>query len=359
MLMLYLSSEKHRHKLDALAEEMDLHLNSYAGSYSILELVNRGCPPVSGFLAKSAYIVIDLDCISDAFERIVDALQSLELCSSARIILYANTKKHALIVSRAVKNGFYNIVTKSNQEEEEALFRQCIEDDGMSKQQAQGYIVEEEIPSEQAKKRGYSIGFAGLFHRVGTTTLTMQMAYYLQSKKQPVCMVEANNHGHIATIPAQYNVLALDDKGFECAGIPMYPAKQASFRVSEQAMIHCIDFGLFEEITPEIFARCDLQMACCSSNPWESYWLSQIFDIAQMLPDLHFLFVFADESEQQEIRHMMGKYGDRCHFMMHAPSMFDAVSNAKIFEQIERKQQSKKEEKQGWMNNFKKTFSPK
>lgn len=353
MLMLYLSSETNLHKLDELANEMGLNLHSYAGSYSLLELVNRGCPPVSGFLGKSAYIVIDLDCVSDATERIVDALQSLLLCSTARIILYAHAKKHALIVSRAVQNGFYNIVTAGKQEEEQALFRLCIEDDGMSKQQAQGYVVEEETPSDSNIEGSFNIGFCGLFHRVETTTMTTQMAYYLQTQNQKACVIEANNHGHLATIPLQYHVESFDDNSFECGGIRIYPAKQASFRSEEKENTNCIDFGMLEEITPEILARCDVQIICCSSNPWESYWLSDIFEIAPTLTNLTFLFSFVDEDDQQDIRHMMEEYGTRCYFANYAPSLFDGISNARIFEQITKQKSTKKGEKQAWLGNLK------
>jgi len=335
MFVLYLCSEKNAHKLDAVTEDLGIALHRFPGQYSLIQLVGSGYQTVSGLLPNAAYLAIDAACITDEDMEFVSGLESIEMVHDVRIILISEGEKRAALLSRAARAGFINIVSASSAEEEQTELRLCIEGEGMTRQQAQRYIVDEKDEQRsQEDDKTRAIGVCGVIHRTGVTTLALQMAAYLQGKGKNACLIEANDHGHIATIAEAYQMEKGADGALDCGGLALYPACMPSFRPKRAYDAVCYDFGMLEETAPEILAKCDAQIVCGGVKPWESYWLPLLFDCADKFRNLHFIFAFVPRDDQDDVRHMMEKYADRCYFTPYAPGLFDGQACAQIFEHI-------------------------
>lgn len=157
---------------------------------------------------------------------------------------------------------------------------------------------------------------------------------YVLGKGKTACVVEANHHGHFATMAEGYQVENGPDGELNCGGLALYLACMPAFRPKKEYDVLCYDFGMLEEISPEVLAKCDYQIVCSGVKPWESYWLYLLFDCAEKFKNLHFLFSFVPPDEQEDVRRMMEKYGDRCYFAPYAPDLLDGRAGAKIFAHI-------------------------
>jgi hypothetical protein len=289
---------------------------------------------VSALISKAAYIAIDLDCVSDSDHEAVSALQSLEMMSSARIILLSEQNQKSGLLARAARAGFVNIVSAEDAETEQMELRLCIEGEGMSRQQAQRYLLPMEETDSRTENKKRIIGVCGAIHRTGTTSTALQMAAHLTAKGQSACLIEANHHGHIATLSHAYQIEKEADGALNCGGLMLYPSCLPSFRPQKNYDALCFDFGMLEEITPEIFGKCDIQIVCSGVKPWESHWLQLLFDCAETLSNLHFIFHFVPSDDQADVRRLMEKFADRCYFAPPSPNLFDGRACAAIFDDI-------------------------
>lgn len=340
MVLLYLSRREREHDLDEVAAEFGMSLHAFPGEYSLKQLVSAGYQYVTAFLEKATFLAIDVDCITDDDMDSTSYLQSIRFKCRARIVLLSQgLQARPVLISRAVEAGFCNVVTATDVQERWQELETCFGQLGMQQEDAERYVLDEtaESSAKEAKDKTLRIGVCGLIHRCGTTTFALQLAAWLGRQGKTACVIEANDHGHLATVRKYYEVTETTDGGVCCDGVSYYEARIPSFRPSRSYDVLIYDYGMLEEVAIEQLARCDLPCVIAGAKPWEAYWLPLLFDQEKKLPALRFVFTFVPSEEQGGIRDMMGKHGSRTHFSAYAPGLFDDASNNRLFETLMKK----------------------
>lgn len=203
-MILYLTSKEHMNILDFLNDEEEVFIKKYVGSYSL-----------TNFLAKSIQrlghieiIVIDVDCLIDTEEKIVEAVKAFTSYNPVQFVFYMDRVRENL-AHELIGLGIFNIVTQTEVEALRKEIKICL-NEGMSERYIKkkfGLLNDsvEEI-SFDFKEKQIKIGVVGTQHRVGTTTIAMQFAVYLKSIGANVSYVEANDSGHLKLIAEYYDM---------------------------------------------------------------------------------------------------------------------------------------------------------
>ena len=81
------------------------------------------------------------------------------------------------------------------------------------------------------------------------------------------------------------------------------------------------DSGLTTRMDMQRFLSRDVIIICAGSSPWEMPYLRSLLRQPgiQEHPNIHFAFSFSDPGIERVIRHFMGRYADRCHFVQYTP----------------------------------------
>ena len=131
-----------------------------------------------------------------------------------RIILLAvgYSPNHPLLV-RLVEEGFYNLVTATETEQQQADLLCYLNGEGMPCKVALQPQAKEcdMFPGEKKNTpnvshcRALSVGVYGVMHRIGTTTQALHMTKFLDENGHKACYIEDNGQQHMATIPDFYS----------------------------------------------------------------------------------------------------------------------------------------------------------
>lgn len=114
-----------------------------------------------------------------------------------------------------------------------------------------------EIPFD-FKGKQITIGVVGSQHRVGTTTIAMQFACYLNSIGAKVSYVEANNSEHMKLIAEHYG-MEKSGEGYVYNGIAFEGLKSSNEKVFDFIVY---DLGELDIKTKIGFENCDIRVMC-------------------------------------------------------------------------------------------------
>lgn len=338
MLLLYMSSNQNIGLFDEPCRSKNIVVKQLKGEFSL----NRFVIQDMSNLNCCQYFAVDLSCLKDNDEYIINAIVGIKSMYEIRIIILAiGYECGNALLGRLFAEGIYNIITAEKTAEQQSDIVKCITD-GMQYKDAFRYRLNNTpvkgtskvIIKKQSIKQTISVGVCGALHRIGTTTQALHMTKFLNENGYSACYIEDNGHGHIETMKGFYNVEINDDKSIKYDGIDIYTEFDASGILNGGYDFLVYDSGLYEEINHQQFITKDIKIVCVGSNSWEAPCIIPIFKNIGDYSDIYFIFNFTPLELQGEIKKLMGKFKDKSYFAAYTPSLIDGITNRSIYNVI-------------------------
>ncbi|SKC77576.1 hypothetical protein [Maledivibacter halophilus] len=278
-MILYLSSKENINVLDFINDEEEVILKKYVGEYDLMSFLSKSIQR----LGHIEIIVIDLSCIANSDEEIINSIKIFRKCNPSRVVFYMD-KINESLVHELIGLGIFDIITEQEvtalkEEIKMSLF------EGMSESYVKkkfGLLCDEaESISFDFKEKQIPIGVVGTQNRVGTTTIAMEFAAYLNSIGANVSYVEANESGHLQLIAEHYKMKKIDD-GYRYKGIA-FEGINSSNDTAFDFIIY--DLGVLDNRTMKGFLNCNIRVLCAGNKPHETFYL---YEVKEKLVDIKY-----------------------------------------------------------------------
>jgi hypothetical protein len=161
-------------------------------------------------------------------------------------------------------------------------------------------------PSEYIEKR--TIAIVGSMHRIGTTTIALQVAKFFAAEGSAVCYIEQNNTGFVRDVEAGYTDIEKGEEPFfvRYGGIDLYddPAKIASIKKKGYDVI-IYDYGNITEQEQHLPSALEKDVLICvlGIKPGELGFGEWIY--GRMTPyghrAMYYAFNFVHKNEREEV----------------------------------------------------------
>ena len=330
MMLLYLTSNDHINLLDFLNDEHGIIIKKLSGTFSIRQFVLGDLRSLNHF----QYMVIDLNAIKDSNDDIMEAVNAYKKMFTSRLIFYIeDIKAHHDLVHRLIENGVFNIVTATDIEALKAELLKSISDLGISKREVMLKINPNDssfstaILAYEFSKKEIKIAVTGVQHRVGTTTMSINLANYLSSIGAKVCYVEANEHDHLSKLPAFYQGMTSKDDVILYNGVK-YLLLHSECHDEFDFIIY--DMGVINsKIIAAIRNNCDAAVLCATGKPYEMNDIEKYKDLLDS-KSLNITFSLVAEPDQ----HKFLKLHKDIYFSNYTPNCFDGAVNEELWQQI-------------------------
>ncbi len=342
MLLLYMASNQSVGLFDKPCKQENIVVKQLNGTFSLNQFVVQDMSNLN----CCQYFAIDLSCLKDNDDEIINAIVGIKSMYDLRIIVltigYTNSNP---LLGRLFAEGIYNIITATKTAEQQAEILKCITS-GMEykdaiKHRAQGNNSAKNqnrkssrvIVQKQSIKQTISIGICGSLHRIGTTKQALHMAKYLNENAYTACYIEDNGHGHMSSLTEFYSART-ENNLITMNGLDIYTSFDMAKILEKGYDFLIYDCGLFEETDKQQFLTRDIKLICAGSASWEAPCLIPIFKNIGDYGDIHFIFSFTPKNLQKEIRKLMGKFRDKSYFAEYSPELIDGFTNREIYSQI-------------------------
>ncbi len=313
-MLLYLSKQENRDIFDYLAEEKGMVVKKYSGSFELKSFILRDMRNLSHY----QYMAIDVSCIKDTIPEVVEAFTALKKMYKIRIILYVENllEDYEELLQACIDIGIYNILITSEIAKLQKGLCRVISPLGMGKgdlmktlnQEDQALVIDN--PMYEFVKKNIRIGITGTMHRVGTTSLAINLSYYLAEIGARVGYVEANNHNHLQAITKE-GVHFMD----------LYEEADEDF----DAIVY--DMGVVEtKVVHAIKSKCDIGILCATGKSYEIQAYESCNPLFEEI-DIHRIFSFVDASAQGKL---MQEYG-WLYFSEYMPDPYQASINRDLW----------------------------
>lgn len=329
-MLLYLTSNDHINLLDFLNDEHGIIIKKLSGTFSLRQFVLGDLRSLNHF----QYMVIDLNAIKDSNSDILEAVNAYKKMFTSRLIFYIeDMKAHRDLVHELIENGVFNIVTATDVEAIKAEILKSISDLGTSKRDLilklnpNDASFNTTIHAYEFSKKEIKIAVTGVQHRVGTTTMAINLANYLSNIGAKVCYVEANEHDHLSKLPAFYLGMTFKDDVILYNGVK-YLSLHSECHDEFDFIIY--DMGVINnKIIGAIRNNCDTTVLCATGKPYE---MNDIEKYKNLLDStlLNTIFSFVAESDQ----HKYLKLHKDIHFSNYTPNYYDGEANEIIWSTV-------------------------
>lgn len=317
-MILYLSSKENINVLDFINDEGEVILKKYVGEYDLVAFLSKSIQR----LGHIEIIVIDLSCIKNSDEEIINSIKIFRKCNPSRVVFYMD-KINESLVHELIGLGVFDIITEQEvtalkEEIKMSLF------EGMSESYVKkkfGLLCDEvESISFDFKEKQILIGVVGTQNRVGTTTIAMEFATYLNSIGANVSYVEANESGHLQLIAKHYKMKKIDD-GYRYRYIAFERINSSNNTVFDFIIY---DLGVLDNRTMKGFLNCNIRILCAGNKPHELPFYEKV---VEMLGETehNIIFNFNGFSNHDEYGVYTAKYCE---------DIFNGNINYKIFKNI-------------------------
>ncbi len=341
MLLLYMSSNQNIGLFDKPCENNSIVIKQLNGEFSISQFIIQDMSNMNCY----QYLAVDLSCLKDTDNEIIDTIVGIKSMYEIRIIVIAiGYENNNPLLARLFAEGIYNIVTVEKTSQLQQVISECITIEGMQYKDALKYRNQNAISSKSSKviikkqsiKQTISVGVCGALHRIGTTKQSLHIAKFLNENKYKACYIEDNGHGHMETLNDFYDIKTnTDDNGLITYNeLDIFPEFDMTSILKGGYDFLIYDTGMFEEIDKQQFLTKDIKIVCVGATPWEAPCIIPIFESIKDYKDIHFIFTFTPENMKQEIRKLMGKYKDNCYFAEYAPELIDGFTNREVYNQL-------------------------
>jgi hypothetical protein len=329
-MLLYLTSNDHINLLDFLNDEHGIIIKKLSGTFSLRQFVLGDLRSLNHF----QYMVIDLNAIKDSKSDIMAAVSAYKKMFTSRLIFYIeDMKAHHDLVHMLIENGIFNIVTATDIGALKAELLKSISDLGINKREVMLKLNPNDssfntaIHACEFSKKDIKIAVTGVDHRVGTTTMSINLANYLSSIGAKVCYVEANEHDHLSKLPAFYQGMTSKDDVILYNGVK-YLSLHSECHDEFDFIIY--DMGVINsKIIGAIRNNCDAAVLCATGKPYEMNDLEKHKNLLDTT-SLNILFSFVAESDH----HKYLKLHKGIHFSKYTPNYFDGEVNEIIWSSV-------------------------
>jgi hypothetical protein len=253
---------------------------------------------------------------------------------TSRVIFYVeDVKGSGELIYKLINEGIYNIVSSDTVDELKKEIIKATSDLGISESDIKMKFMDSDIDKERLqaeysfKSKNIKIAVTGLIHRVGTTTMAINMANYLAGIGARVCYIEANSHGHLMQLPDAYDYMTIVENSIICNGVK-YLTLNAECHDEFDFIIY--DMGVIEaKIINAIKNKCEIAILCVTAKPYEIKDYERVVSLFE-IGSINTIFSFVNESEKMKIQN---KYGS-VYFSQYSPDLFDGNSNQMTWESI-------------------------
>ena len=288
------------------------------------------------------YIAIDLTCLKDSDDEIINTVVGIKSMYDIRIIILApGYSNDTPILGRLFAEGIYNIITADKTKALHEEISNCL-NPGLQYKDAIKYRLQAETNTKSPKviiqkqniKQIISVGVCGALHRIGTTIQALNIIKFLNENGYTACYIEDNGHGHMETLTEFYDIKQNKNGSITYQGIDIFPESDIQSILKGGYDFLVYDLGMFEETGTKQFLLKDIKIICVGSKPWEASCIMQVFKGIEDCDDVHFIFSFTSKDMENEIRKLMGKYSARTYFSDYLPNMIDEIKNQKAYKYI-------------------------
>ena len=326
-MLLYLTSNNHINLLDFLNDEHGIIIKKLSGTFSLRQFVLGDLRSLNHF----QYMVIDLNAIKDSNSDIMEAVNAYKKMFTSRLIFYIeDMEAHYDLAHELVENGVFNIVTATDIEAIKAELIKSISDLGISKREVMLKLNPNDtlfnitIHAYEFSKKDIKLAVTGVQHRVGTTTMAINLANYLSGIGAKVCYVEANEHDHLGNLPAFYKGMTSKDDVILYNGVK-YLSLHSECHDEFDFIIY--DMGVINsKIIGAIRNNCDAAVLCATGKPYEMNDIEKYNNLLESTL-LNTIFSFVAESDQ----HKYLKLHKDIHFSNYTPNYFNGEVNEVIW----------------------------
>jgi len=176
-------------------------------------------------------------------------------------------------------------------------------------------------------QKNVKIGVTGVAHKVGTTTMAMNLCHYLARYGAKVCYVEANASNHLKSLSDYYPHMVKQDDVMISNGVCFLELNAFS---EEEYDFILFDMGVTDsKVIGAIKNKCDLGIVCATGKSYEL----KAYENAMVLcrdVDVKSVFSFVPDNEQMKIEEAYGNV----FFSDYSPSLFDGEKNVPIWQQM-------------------------
>ncbi len=338
MLLLFMTSNKNRGLLDKPCQNNNIGIQHITGEFELKKFVAQDMSNLNCF----SHIAIDLSCLTDTDDGIINTVVGLKSMYDIRIIIVAiGYTNDTPILGRLFAEGIYNIITADKIKELHEEMTLCL-NSGMEYKDAVKFRINTETNTKQPKvivqkqklKQIVSVGVCGALHRTGTTSQALCITNFLNQNGYSACYIEENDHGHVETLGEFYDIKKKKNGLIIYRDTDIYiePDIKEVLKGGYDFLVY--DLGMFEEADTKQYLLKDIKIICAGSKPWEAACLNEVFKKIDGCDDVHFIFNFTPKETENDICNLMGKYGDQSYFSDYSPDIFDSISNQKIYRQI-------------------------
>ena len=327
MMLLYLSSNDNVNLLDFLNDEHGIIIKKLSGTFSLRQFILSDLRSLDHF----QYMVIDLNAIKDSNSDIMEAMSAYKKMFTSRLIFYIeDMKKHHDLALNLIENGIFNIVTATDIEAIKVELLKSISDLGFSKREVMLKLAPDEFSFKSSgekykfSKKEIKIAVTGVQHRVGTTTMAINLANYLSNIGAKVCYVEANEHDHLSKLPEFYQGMIMKEDVILYNSVK-YLSLHSECHDEFDFIIY--DMGVIDNrIISAIINNCDAAILCATGKPYEVNDIEKHKNLLDKIL-VNTVFSFVAESDQ----HKYLKLHKDIHFSNYTPNYFDEEVNEVIW----------------------------
>lgn len=329
-MLLYISSNENIGIFDFLSDEQGMIIKKFSGTFQLKQFVIHDMRSLNHY----GYLAIDISCLRDEDEDIIEAIMAFKSMYTSRVIFYLDTvENHESLIQQLMEQGIYNILISEEVEQLKEKIRKTTGSLGMSKRDALNLLNQENETSSiyradyKFHQKEVKVAFTGVMDRVGTTTMAFNLCHILSGLGAKVCYVEANANDHLSKIIeanpsmvkkgeiAIYNGICFMD---------LYGENEEEF----DFIIY--DMGVVEsKVVGAIKNKCDVGVLCSTAKPYE---MDEYIKVNQLFEGIHVdrIFSFVHESDQRKV---VDQY-DEGYFSDYTTSLFDSENNNDIWMQI-------------------------
>lgn len=322
-MLLYLSSNENIGIFDFLTDEQGMVIKKLSGTFQLKQFVVHDMRSLNHY----GYLAIDISCLRDEAEEVIEAIIAFQSMYTSRIIIYIQKDKdYESIIQKLIEVRIYNIIFSDSVDGLKELIKKATGSLGMNKRDVMNLLHHEEnqysvIDTEyQFIKKEAKIAVTGVMNRVGTTTMAMNLCHVLAGIGAKVCYVEANTNGHLNQI-VESNAGMTSDHGMAIYnGICFMDLYSESKEVFDFIVY---DMGVVEaKVVSAIKNKCDVGIVCATGKPYEFDAYESKLQLFEGI-EISKVFSFVHEMEQKKIKDQFGEVN----FSEYTPSLFDSEKN--------------------------------
>lgn len=182
--------------------------------------------------------------------------------------------------------------------------------------------------------RAVTIAVAGGGPRIGTTTQAMQLLHYLTVQNFRCAYVDVQQTDQMR------KYLTVFEK-CEQLGPHEYMIQGCHFLATGKLLMQArmefdyliCDYGDYAQVTDTVsFWEKDIKVLVAGVKPWESDYLSQVFDDDD--GSLHYIFSFVPQADEKDVLSQMGESAANTQFAPYAPDFFSYCGDDDFYAKI-------------------------